>query len=376
MIKVGIVGTRALSLLQGFSAAEEAEVTAVCDLNESTLKRVQAEYHIPNGYRIFEDMLMTDIDAVVIASPMQLHVPQTIAALEAGKHVLCEVTAGISMDELFWLVEAVERSGKIYMFSENYCYMPQVQLVKRLVDEGYFGDLYYAEGEYLANVWNWIYGRNGNPTWRRYWQVGTHGGFYPTHSIGPVMYWFGDDHVDEISCFGSGHHMYPEFAQEDTTVTMCRLRSGGLVKMRVDCLSPRPRNGERFQLQGTRGVYESSRAPGEIARVWFDRFGDQDLFRDDIWHPLDEFRSLLPERYQNATKEQLEAGHNGGDFFIVKDFVDAIATGKTPEMDVYKACEWTAVGLLSALSVTNGGRPMKMPDFRKNMTKEEMKITL
>ena len=53
-----------------------------------------------------------------------------------------------------------------------------------------------------------------------------------------------------------------------------------------------------------------------------------------------------------------------------------IATGKTPEMDVYKACEWPAVGLLSALSVTNGGRPMKMPDFRKNMTKEEMKITL
>ena len=53
-----------------------------------------------------------------------------------------------------------------------------------------------------------------------------------------------------------------------------------------------------------------------------------------------------------------------------------IATGKTPEMDVYKACEWAAVGLLSELSVTKGGRPMKMPDFRKNMTKEEMKITL
>ena len=64
-------------------------------------------------------MLESDIDAVVIATPMQLHVPQAILALEAGKHVMSEVTAGVTMDELWWLIESVEKSQKVYMMAEN-----------------------------------------------------------------------------------------------------------------------------------------------------------------------------------------------------------------------------------------------------------------
>ncbi|MGB3926582.1 MAG: hypothetical protein WBL14_09485, partial [Caldicoprobacterales bacterium] len=61
--------------------------------------------------------------------------------------------------------------------------------------------------------------------------------------------------------------------------------------------------------------------------------------------------------------------------FIVQDFVDAITKGVKPAIDVYQACEWTAVGLLSELSVTNGGRFMAMPDFRES-TREEQIIKL
>lgn len=376
MIKVGIVGTRALSTLMGFREIPEAEVTSICDLNEDALKKAQTQYGIPRGFRIFEDMLESDIDAVVIASPMQCHVPQVLSALEADKHVLSEVTAGVTMDELFWLIEAVEKAGKTYMFSENYCYMPQIRLIKELVDKGYFGELYYAEGEYLGYMGNALSYPNGKTSWRRYWQVGKYGSFYPTHSIGPVMYWMDGERIEEIACFGSGHHAHPEFRQEDTTVTMCRMASGKLAKIRVDCLSRRPRSGERFQLQGTRGVYESSRGMGDESMVWFDRFGDKDMFQNGLWHPLSEFDHMLPERYKRATEEQLKAGHDGGDFFVVKDFIDSIITGEKPAMDVYKACEWTAVGLLSELSAMNGGRPVKMPNFRENMPLDDMKIIL
>ena len=79
----------------------------------------------------------------------------------------------------------------------------------------------------------------------------------------------------------------------------------------------------------------------------------------------------MPERYMKATDEQKNAGHWGGDFFIVQDFVNAIRTGCKPEIDVYQACEWTAVGLLSELSVTNNNRLMEMPKFRKNMPLSE-----
>ena len=50
----------------------------------------------------------------------------------------------------------------------------------------------------------------------------------------------------------------------------------------------------------------------------------------------------------------------------MEDFVNAVRTGTRPDIDVYQACEWTAVGLLSELSVMNGGRTIDMPDFRKS----------
>ena len=77
-----------------------------------------------------------------------------------------------------------------------------------------------------------------------------------------------------------------------------------------------------------------------------------------------------------ASESEKGAGHGGGDFFIVEDFINAINTNTQPELDVYKACEWTAVGLLSELSITNNGRVMEMPNFRKNMPYAEQIIKL
>ena len=133
MIKVGIAGARGLSGMMGYKAMpEDVQVTAICDLSEDVLREQSKANNIPHTYRVFEDMLESDIDAVVIATPMHCHVPQAIAALQAGKHVMSEVTAGVTMDELYWLTEAVENSGKIYMFAENYCYTPENQLIKEL----------------------------------------------------------------------------------------------------------------------------------------------------------------------------------------------------------------------------------------------------
>ena len=129
-IKVGIVGTRGLQMMLGLKSIPDVEITAMCDLDEEHLNKSADEHGIEKRYRVFEDMLDSDIDAVVISTPMQCHMPQTVAAMEAGKHVLSEVTAGVSMDELWWLCEAVEKYNKIYMYAENYIYTPEVQLVK------------------------------------------------------------------------------------------------------------------------------------------------------------------------------------------------------------------------------------------------------
>ena len=357
--------------MAGFKASPDVEVAALCDLDEDLLREQAKKHAIPHTYRIFEDMLEADIDAVVIATPMHLHVPQALQALEAGKHVLSEVTAGVTMDELWWLIETVQKSGKVYMMAENYCYIPENQLVKRLVEKGYFGEVYFGEGEYLHDIKKLAWGnrrRSGSPSnqrsWRYYWQLGKRGAFYPTHSLGPVMQWFKGDRIKSVSCMGSGWHTAKEFRQEDTSITLCQMESGKLIKIRLDCISERPHNMTYYSLQGTKGCYEAARGLGDQPKIWLKDFHEG--AGTPAWRPLSDFIDHLPDRYKHVTEERKSAGHWGGDYFIVQDFIDAILKGVKPAIDVYDACEWTAVGLLSEISVMNGGRPIEMPDFRKS----------
>ncbi len=375
MIKIGIAGTRGLSTLMGLQAIDDVQIAAMCDLDEAHLNDAADKIGGDiKRYRIFDDMLESDIDAVIISTPMQCHVPQVIAALEAGKHVMCEVTAGVTMDELFWLCETVEKYNKIYMYAENYIYDPRVQQVKEMVKQGLFGETYYAEGMYLHNIGNLFVYPNGKTSWRSYWQCGIRGNFYPTHSIGPVMQWFPGERITEISTYSPGVYNELGLKQDSGTTTMCKTANDKLLNIRVDCMSPRPHNMDNYLLQGTKGIFRSKNHGDDKDLVSF--ICEDSPFHNMKWKDLSDFGMYLPERYANATEEQKKAGHNGGDFFIVEDFINAIRTNTQPELDVYKACEWTAVGLLSSLSVTNGGKTMKVPNFRKNMPLEEKRIEL
>lgn len=373
-IKVGIVGARGLSTILGFQSIPNVKVEALCDLNESFLKEQAEKYNIPKVYRVYEDMLETDIDAVVVATPMQCHVPQVLQALEAGKHVMSEVTAGVTMDELWWLIEAVEKYNKVYMMAENYCYIPENQIIMNMVEKGLFGEVYFGEGEYIHECKGLTTYPDGKSSWRKYWQFGKRGIFYPTHSLGPVMQWFKGDHIKSVSCFGTGWHTDPQFRQEDTSITVCQMESGRIIKLRLDAISERPHNLTYYSLQGTKGCYEAPRGLGDEHKIWFK--GMDESTEHAKWRPLKDFYDYLPERYKNATEEQKAAGHWGGDFFIVQDFIDAINKGIKPAIDVYEACEWTAVGLISELSVMNDGKSIEMPRFKKNASREVQVIKI
>ena len=111
-IKVAFAGAhRSSSFLRAFQAHPETEVVALCDINESVLAEAGKSTGITGLYTLYEKMLDdARPDAVVVATPMQFHVAQSIAALQRNIHVLCEVTAAVSMDEARWLVQACRRA--------------------------------------------------------------------------------------------------------------------------------------------------------------------------------------------------------------------------------------------------------------------------
>ena len=93
-------------------------------------------------------MVAQDLDIIVIATPIELHAEQAIAALEAGKHVLCEQTAAYTVDDCERLVDTVKRTGKAYMMAENYCYFHYIREWRQVIEPGRLGKIFYAEGEY------------------------------------------------------------------------------------------------------------------------------------------------------------------------------------------------------------------------------------
>lgn len=305
------------------------------------------------------------MDAVLVATPMHLHASQAITALKAGKHVLSEVTATVTMEQCWRLLDAAKESSAVYMMSENYCYQKPNVLVKEMVRRGLFGNPYFGEGEYIHEVRAYHHLPEGGRTWRYYWQVGMNGCTYGTHSLGPIMQWFNaadpKERVESVICVGSGVHTDPEHPQDDTTLMLCRLRSGKLIKIRLDMMSNRPHLSSYYALQGTKGVYEANRFGNGEGMIWIGENTDGEY---RAWKPLSEFEEFLPDDWRNPSEEALKAGHGGGDFFVVRDWVRAIIGEAHPPIDIYTALEWTAAGLCSQTSIENGGVSIRIPDFR------------
>ncbi len=359
-LRIGLAGLRRCAGFRGALAAMDGVVVAaICDPNEELLNQRRQEWAVQYAFPAYEPML-EHVDAVILGTPMQFHVPQAVAALERDIHVLSEVTAATSLIEARWLYDAVRKSGAKYMMAENYVYIKPNVLVKALVEAGLFGEVYFAEGEYVHQIRHLHHDADGRPTWRYYWQVGKNGCTYGTHSLGPCLQWL-NERVATVSCLGTGRWTDPEHLMDDTVLMLCRTPSGKLVKIRVDMLSNRPHCMTYYSLQGTTGCYEAPRGFGDDHKIWLqDRVDDPNRWVS-LWDFEDEF---LPQWYRDCEEEAKAAGHGGGDFFVVKDFLAAIRQDRDPPVGIYEALEWTLPGLCSEQSIADRGAPVEVPDYR------------
>jgi len=361
-LKVGVVGARrGRSLVSGLRAVPDSELIAICDLDPNRLAEVGEELGVEHRFEDCETMLDSGlINVVVVATPQNLHADQAIEALARGINVLSEVPAATDLDQCCRLVDAVRASDAVYMISENCNYTTPNLLVSHMVKAGVFGDMYFAEGEYTHD----LKALSEETPWRRIWQTGRNGLTYPTHQLGPVLQWTGQ-RIVSLTCLGSGHHYTDPrgdmYEQEDCILMLCRTDTGGLIKIRQDIISDRPHITTAFSLQGTGGCYESARVAGEDGRVWLaDRAPDA-----TTWTPLMDFaEEFLPEEYRSPSEEVAAAGHGGSDYWVARDFADAITQGIAPALDVYFAMDISVPGIVSEESIERGGAPVMVPDFR------------
>ena len=131
-IRIGVVGVgRGEVFARGAGRDMGMELVALCDVDEARLAGLGKRLGVAT-YTEFAKMLEHDLDAVILANYFHQHAGLAVQALRAGKHVMSETTAAFTMAEAVELVEAVQASGRIYMFAENYPYMLFNQEMKRL----------------------------------------------------------------------------------------------------------------------------------------------------------------------------------------------------------------------------------------------------
>ena len=361
LVRFGVIGmSRGQSFVKACQATGGASVTALYDIDFEKVQHVAGQFNL-RAFDDFEGFLSSEIDAVVVASPLQYHAGQAIAALNAGKHVLSEVTACLTVDDARALVQAARASRAVYMLSENYRYMDEVELLKRMHDDGRFGELYFGEGEYIHDCQGLWFNEDGSLTWRGRGNLGVYG----THSLGPLLYITGDRVVQVSALAVPGGKYDPRVTFPTMHLLQMVTERGLTLRVRVDHISRRPHQMAYYALQGTRGCYEAWRGFGDQSKVWLEDEHEPSLFHAPAqWHPLDEQAPrYLSDRLQAPPEARL-GGHGTSEYWLLRDFLEACRGERPAPIDVYRGLDYTLPCIYAAESATMGGTPMAVPDPR------------
>jgi predicted dehydrogenase len=171
-VRIGIIGSGGIARaahLPGYQAVEAADVVAVCDVMPGRAEAFAKEHDIPNAYSNYEEMLeKEDLDGVSVCTPNYAHKDAAIAALEAGAHVLCEKPMAMNLTEAREMAAAAEEAGKILQIGLNWRFTSEAQTLRRYVEAGDFGEIYYGEATVLR--------RRGIPSWGVFTQKSLQGG--------------------------------------------------------------------------------------------------------------------------------------------------------------------------------------------------------
>jgi UDP-N-acetylglucosamine 3-dehydrogenase len=142
-VGVGIVGCGFVGRgahVPAFGSIEGAQLVAVADADAKRLGKVQKKYPLKTAYQDYAELVKDpDIQAVVVSLPTPLHANASMAAIAAGKHVLCEMPLAANLEEADQLIEAAQKAGVILMPSLNFRFTPNYVKAKAMIEQGVVG---------------------------------------------------------------------------------------------------------------------------------------------------------------------------------------------------------------------------------------------
>lgn len=401
-IRIGIIGTglRGQAHLSTLLKRADVDIAIICDIDprmlemsgklirESGKSSPKVYTGDPYAYRKLLDPKL--IDALIIATPWELHTPMILDALASGiKYIATEVVLGITLEDHFEVVRSTERNNAHVMMLENACYRRDTLAITNMVRQGLFGELIHMQGGYQHDLRGVKFNDGVTPynsgaefgekgfseaKWRTNHSVNRDGDLYPTHGVGPLAVMLDinrGNRFESLCSFSTkarGLHNYivkkggadhPNakalFKLGDVVTTQIKCANGETILLQHDTNLPRPYS-LGFRVQGTGGIWMNLNKGIYIegqSKYDHERWDDEKEWLDKYDHPL----------WKRWSKEAYLTGHDGIDFFVMHAFVEAVKRKKPTPMDVYDAAAWSAITPLSENSIELGNETVAFPDF-------------
>ena len=392
------VGARGSGHAKQLAAIEGTEIVAIADLYEDLVDRSVDLCHEAGGGRHqsiaryfgqedqWKKMLQeVKLDAVIIATNWNNHARMAIETMKQGAHAFVEVPIGVTLAEMWEIVDTSERTQKHCMMMENVNYGREELLYLNMCRKGVIGELLHAEAAYIHELrFQMEEQERGTGSWRTHHYAKRNGNLYPTHGLGPVAQYMnlgrGEDQFNTLVSFSTpafGRKLYAEkkyatdhkwntleYKGGDLNTSIIKTQLGRTILVQWDETSPRPYSRHNL-IQGTQGTLAGF--PTRIALEGGVKGVADSHHRwaqgEGLASVYEEFEHPLYKRLGALAKKM--GGHGGMDFMMRYRMVECLRKGLPLDQNVYEGCLWSAVSPLSEASVAGGGIPQKFPDFTR-----------
>ncbi|MDI9546819.1 MAG: Gfo/Idh/MocA family oxidoreductase [Chloroflexota bacterium] len=346
-----------------YQAHPHANMYAICQRTREKLDSVGDAFGVEARYTDFEQVLADpNVDFVHINSPIPDHGWMSIAALKAGKHVLCTVPMATSIEECEQIVQLVKETGLKYMMAETVVYSREFLFIQELYEKGELGKIQYMAASHPQDM----------EGWPEYWErmIPMH---YATHVVSPVL-GLVDGRAEYVSCFGSGtiNERLAQKSGNPFAVESCHIKikdSDVAAHIWRFLFDTARQYRESFDVYGTKKSFEWALIEGEEHIIHTAKKPEPEI-AERVSVP--DYAHRLPEAIRRFTTTIQDAGHlsfiqgggHGGSHpHLVHAFVSALVEGKAPWPDAAASANWTCVGICAHQSAQQGGAIVRLPDF-------------
>jgi len=330
-IRVGVVGLgMGRHHIAGYQSHPEAEVVAIADLDEARLIEIGDQYGVPNRYATLEEMLAEQaLDVVSVATPNKFHMPLTVAALEAGCHVLCEKPMALSAAEARQMLAAAARAQRRLMINFSYRFGEQSQALKERVDAGELGEIYFGRTMWhrrrgLPRFGGW-FGRKAMSGGGPLIDLGVHRLDLALWLMGyPKPVWVMGGAYNPIAS-ALAREQGVEYDVEDLAVAMIRFENGAMLELEASwAANVQERELMETRLLGTKGglVQRNLNEGYEFeAEIYVERAG---AHYDMKLHAPPRHRSNAMQHFIESIVKDVPHIATGEEGLLVMEILDAI----------------------------------------------------